>query len=219
MLERERLIVALEGRAIVEIELRLQRLVARQPEPLACRERLGEPRRRVLRRADRAHLAGLDERAERFERLVDRGAGIVLVRLVEIDAVGLQAREGILDLLHDLRALQAALAFDGHADFRREHHAIALAAPREPFPDDGFGFPAHVARHPCRIAVGGIDEVEAEVDEALEDREGGRLVGGPSEDISAQCERRDVDPGTPERPILHGFRSHASLPASVPATE
>src|SRR5437764_809516 len=75
---------------------------------LADPVRLDDRRRRERRAADRAHLAGVHEVAERAERLVEVRPGIEAVHLVEVDPVGLQAPQRALDLAHDPPARVAA---------------------------------------------------------------------------------------------------------------
>jgi hypothetical protein len=53
----------------------------------------GEPLRRVVGGADVADRARLDERVESAQRLLQRRLFVVEVRVVEVDAVGLQALE------------------------------------------------------------------------------------------------------------------------------
>src|SRR5690606_21363950 len=202
--QRERLVVALESGAVVEVVLGLQRLVARQAEALARRHRFPQARGRVLRGADRAHLAGLHEAGQRLERLLDGRRGIVRVGLVEVDAVGLQPPQRGLDVLLGLRAADAFLAFHGHADLGRDEHAVALAAAPQPLADDRLRLAALVPGNPGRVRVRGVDEVEAQVDEAVEDREGGGLVGGPAENVATEGEGRGIEAGAAEGSLVHG---------------
>jgi hypothetical protein len=47
------------------------------------------------------------------------------------------------------------------------------------------------ARDPGGIDVGGIDEIQAVIDEGVEDRERHALVGSPAEHVAAEDERRN----------------------------
>jgi hypothetical protein len=53
-------------------------------------------------------------------------------------------RREFLDVLLDLRALEAAFALDRHADLRRDCTCVALAASVQPLADDRFRLAADV---------------------------------------------------------------------------
>ena len=76
--------------ALVQVVARLQRLVAWVEVQLARVQRLGQPLRRQVGRADRRHLALFDQPRVGLERLLQRRLVVVPVRLVEIDALDLQ---------------------------------------------------------------------------------------------------------------------------------
>src|SRR4051812_29585866 len=82
--------------------------------------------------------------------------------------------------------------------------------------DDGLRLAARMARHPARVDVRGVDEVEAEVHEAVEDREGGFLVGGPAEDIAAEAERRGAEAGAAEGSFVHRSIIACAAPSRSP---
>ena len=73
----------------------------------------------------------------------------------------------------------------------------------KPVADDGFGFTARIARHPARIAVGGVDSVEAGIDKRIKQRERSLLVDGPAEHIAAKHERGEVQFGLAEAAGFH----------------
>jgi hypothetical protein len=75
--------------------------------------------------------------------------------------------------------------------------ALSRAMPPllQPFADDRLGIAALVAGNPGGIDVGGIDRIEARIEEGVENPEGGLLVGGPAEDIAAENDRRDRKAG------------------------
>src|SRR3546814_3153096 len=75
-------------------------------------------------------------------------------------------------------------------------HARARA---QPAADDGLGLAAAVARHPGGVRIGGIDGIEAVLDEGVEDVEAGGLVQGPAEDVAAQDQRGDIKAGAAKR--------------------
>jgi len=77
--------------------------------------------------------------------------------------------------------------------------------------DQSFALTAFVARRPGRIDIGGVDHHPAGVDERVEDGETRRFVGGPVEDIAAECERRDRYSAVANRPFL----DHRDSPLST----
>ena len=132
--------------------------------------------------------------------------------LQQIDAVDLQPLEAGLGRAQDVVLLQALAFAHVVADLGGDHDLGALAARFEPVADDGFRLAALVALDPARIGVGGVDGVEAGVDEGVEQGERGRLVDVPAEHIAAQHQRRDVEIGVAEA-AFHGcytaYRSEA----------
>src|SRR5581483_2594392 len=86
-----------------------------------------------------------------------------------------------------------------------------------PFAEDRFRFAPFVPGHPFGIDVGGVDAVEAGADKAVEQLEGGGFVGGPSEDVAAEDDRRNFDTGVAEHSLLHGVgsRDQGALPVKV----
>ena len=61
-----------------------------------------------------------------------------------------------------------------------------------------------MTRRPARIDIGGIDGIEAAIDEGVENIEAGRLVGGPPEDVAAKDKRRDLRIRMAESALFHG---------------
>ncbi|MBM7806914.1 hypothetical protein JOD57_002751 [Geodermatophilus bullaregiensis] len=173
--------------------MRLQRDVAGQAQPLGGLQRLGEPGRGVVRRRDVQHLARPHELVEGGERLLQRRRLVVVVRVVEVDAVGPQVAQRALGGLADLPGgegvrLLLRRGLGGH------EHPVAQAPVGHPPAEDllGAAVPVH---------LGGVDEgaqgAGHGVGEAVEDRVGRRLVGGPAEDVATQAEVADgqVGPG------------------------
>ena len=136
----------------------------------------------MVGQADVADLALPDEVVVRREGLLQRRVRVGVVGVVEVDVVGLQAAQARLDLTDDVAARQAAVVDVGPDDpvgLGGDHHLVAAAA--EGAAEDLLGGFAvgggrgagpvedrHVAVH-----VGGVDEVDAEVD-ALRRRAGRR---------------------------------------------
>jgi hypothetical protein len=82
---------SLEHVAGDQVVLGLQHRVRSQAAARGRVQRLAETIRRVVRGADRAHLASAHERVERSEGFVEGGVGVVSMGVVEVDAVDPQA--------------------------------------------------------------------------------------------------------------------------------
>ncbi len=77
------------------------------------------------------------------------------MEIEQVDIVGAELAQAVLDILHDPLARLAAMigcGADPVAEFGRDHPVIAV--PRD-------GPPDHFLRAPAIIAVGGIDEIDA----------------------------------------------------------
>ncbi len=142
---------------------------------------------RLFGGADRPHLAGLDKRIERRQRLFQRRIAVIVVRLIKIDIIGLQATQRVLHRLLNIARRQPLLAFAHRfAHLGGDDHLVALAALLQPFADDGFRFAAPVARRPAGINVGGIDKVELIVHQRIQQAERGRLIRRPAEHVATE---------------------------------
>ncbi len=205
LLEHQRLEVLLVVRAIIEIVMRLQALVAGKLLSGGNGQGLAEAGARVVGRADGADLAGGNEALVGAQGLLMRRRGVVLVGLVEIDAIGLQALQRALHRLDDVRRGKTATARSHvHADLGGEHDLVALAALGEPGADDGLGLTAFVAGHPARIHVRRVDGVEPGVDERVQDAVAHGLVRGPAEYVAAEHHGGDGDGGLSKWAHAHG---------------
>ena len=106
---------------------------------------------------------------ECLERLLEGRRIVVEMRLIQVDVVGLQPPQRIVDGLSRYRRPDSPLPAP-----MSQPTLVAITTlsrlPRllQPLADDGLGFAALVAGRPARIDVGGIDEVEAGVDEGVE---------------------------------------------------
>ena len=106
----------------------------------------------------------MDEIAQGAERLVDIGLGARAVDLVEVDPVGLQPAQRVLDLGDDPPPRVATLVgviAHRHVDLAGEHHVFALAAGQR-LADNRLGLAGGVH-------VGGVDEVDPGVQRAVDD--------------------------------------------------
>jgi len=138
--------------------------------------------------ADRTHLAGADEVGQRAERLVDVGVHLGAVDLIEVDPVGPQAAQAVLDLLDDPAARVAELVgvvAHGAVHLGGEDDVLAPAA-GERLADD-------LLRLAARVDVRGVDEVDPRVERAVDDPDRLVVVGiAPlAEHHRAEAERAD----------------------------
>jgi hypothetical protein len=168
--------VAQAGREHVRLDAagqdRVGRLLGHEalaPAPLGDPLGLDDLAGREGRGADVAHLALAHEVGQRAERLVDVRVVLGTVDLVEVDPVRAQAAQAVLDLSDDPAAGVAELV--GVLAHRAvhlggEHHVVA-AAPGQRLADD------HL-RLAARVDVGGVHEVDAGVERAVDDPD--RLV-------------------------------------------
>ena len=170
----------------------------------------------IVRAADVAHLAGAHEIVERAHRLVDRRARVEGVHLVEVDDVGLQAAEAFFAGADDVVAREADVVRAGAhraGALRREDQAVAVAALAHPATDDLLGAADGLERAAERIDVGGVEEVDAALDGAVEDGERRLLVALIAEGHRAEAERRDLQAGAAERAGVHaGLIGCVSVP-------
>ena len=185
---------------------RVRRLLGDEPLQVAvpgCPLGLDDLRSGVRRGADVADLALADEVGEGAEGLLHVGVGAGPVDLVEVDVVGAQAAQGVLDLAHDPAAGSAALVrvlAHRHEELRGEEHVVAaaLAAP----PDDLLG-------HAAGVDVGGVDEVDAGVEGAVDDAGGvvAVVVAPGAEHHRAEAQGTDRYAGAAEGAVFHAGSS------------
>ena len=157
--------------------------------------------------ADVAHLAGADQVVEGAQCLVDGDVGLRPVDLVEVDVVGLQAAQARLALLDDVAAAVAqhvgvsVVHLAVHLGGQNDLGALAVALQR---------LAGHFFAAPAAVDVGRIEEVDAGVDGAVDDRIG--IIGGglAAEHHAAQAELADFHTGASQRTVFHMF-----LPTSL----
>src|SRR5690606_8404623 len=138
-----------------------------------------------------------DEVGQDGERLLEVGAGVRALELVDVDVVGAEAAQRALDGSGDPAAgatLQVRPLAHRQTDLGGEDHLVA--APLERSPDDLL----RVA-----VAVRGVDEVDPCVERLVDDPD--RLVRVVAhlagEHERAECVGADLDAGPPERAVLH----------------
>ena len=142
-------------------------------------------------RTDIDHLALLDEYFHGLPDLLPGCLAINMVHLVQVDVVGLQALErtfhGLADIQRRKQALVRPIAhvsvnFRGHDDFLTPSAALGKPAP-DNLLGDALAFLA-------AIDVGGIKEVDAQLDGFVHDGEGGLLIR-----LGAEVHRPQAQPG------------------------
>ena len=159
---------------------------------------VGGGHRRV---ADGADLAAADQVGQGRQRFLDVGVRIGSVDLVEVNPVGLQAPQRVLDLGHDPAPRVAPLVrVIAHRpiDLGREHDVVAAALER--LADDHLGLTG-------RVAVGGVHEVDPGIQRLVDDADAVvvvRITNGGSEHHRAEGIRADADTGVAERAVVQG---------------
>ena len=121
------------------------------------------------------------------------------MRLVQVDVVGAEAAQAVLDLLHDPPPRGPSLVgvvTHGCHELGSQHHTVAPAL--EGLADDLLGLAE-------RVHVGGVDEVDARVDGGVDDADAVVVVGvAPrAEHHGAEAVAADLDPGRPECRAVH----------------
>ena len=144
-------------------------------------------------------LAGADLVGQRPDGLLDRHGGVHAVLIVEVDVVDAQAPERLLERpAHRVRTTVGEILSD--AELGGEYDVLTTAA-RE-----------RLADLDLRIAVdlGGVEEVDAQVQGAMDERDGGGVVAdaaavdiGDAEAHAAESDCGNRGPLAPERALLH----------------
>jgi hypothetical protein len=124
-----------------------------------------------------ADLALGDELGHRPDRLLDRRVGIDAVLVVEVDVIDAEAlQRGIAGLAHILRvaahAEELAVLAAHVGELRRQHDVVATVG-------DRLADELLVRERP--VHVGGVDEVDAELERAVDRRDRLALVAGAVE--------------------------------------
>jgi len=184
-----------------------QHLVGAEPfaaATLRCPLRFHDLRGGDRRGAERADLAGVDEIRKHPERLVDVRVRVEAVDLVEIDPVGVEPAQTVLDRLRDPAPGGSAVVrvlTERQTDLRGEHDVVAAAV--------GQGLADDRLRLPGRVEVGRVDEVDAGVERAVDDPDRVVVVtvAERAEHHRAEAQLTDRDAGASQWPIVHGGSS------------
>jgi hypothetical protein len=172
------------------------------PQPAA----LGDPLRlddllgREGRAAKGAELSLPHQVAEHPQRLLDIGRVVGAVDLVQVDPVGPQPRQAVLDRLEDpAPRVAAAVGAFAHreVDLGGEHDVVTSTPQR--LADDLLG----LARG---VHIGGVDEVDPLVEGRVDDADTVVVVGvaGGTEHHGAQAVDAHLDAGAAEGAVAHG---------------
>jgi hypothetical protein len=175
-------------------EDRVRRLLGDEPfeSAVACGPlRLDDLAAGVRRRAEVADLALAYEISEGAECLLDVHQGTRPMYLIQVEIVGAEPLEGVLDRAQDPLPRPAAvvrLVAHGHEELRGQHHLVAAAL--KCLTED-------LLRDAAGVDVGGVDEVDAGVECVVDDadRVGAVLVAPRAEHHRAQAQRADRHPG------------------------
>ena len=154
-----------------------------------------------VREADESDLAFAHDVVERLHRLLERGQAVGPVHEVDVDVVGAEVLQALVDRRDD--ALAAAVAEVRlvpvvHAELGDDDRLVA--APAERLAERALGS-AHA------VALGGVEAVDAEVERAPDGAHELRLldVAVAAADLpAAEADGRDLEAGPSERSLLHG---------------
>src|SRR5215831_795115 len=117
-----------------------------------------------------------------------------MVRVIQVDAVGLQSLERGVRLAFDrLRPQVAEPGIAPAADLGGQHDLVAVSPVVHPAPEYRLR-PAMFDQ----VGVRGVDEVAAGFGVRVEDGTRLRLIGGPAEHVAAETDGEDVETCTAE---------------------
>ena len=159
--------------------------------------------------ADVAGFSCFDNVVERFEGFFDGGLVVPAVDLIEVDVVGAEAAEGVVDFGEDGFAREAgAVGVRAHAavDFGGEDDLVAGGEVFEGAAGDFFA-------GAVGVDVGGVEEIDAGVDGGFE--EGAGLVFGQAPGMNAaardaiahaaEADLGDFEAGVSESCVFHDY--------------
>jgi hypothetical protein len=152
------------------------------------------------RGTDVADLALADEVGEGAEGLLDVGVGTRAVNLVEVDPVGVEPPERVLDGPDDPAsgaALTVRVIAHSAVELGGQDDVVATAS--DGLADDLFGFT-------LGIDVGSVDEIDTGVEGGVDDADRLVVVGvAPgAEHHGAEAQLADGDAGASQQVMVHG---------------
>src|SRR5207237_649524 len=153
--------------------------------------------RRPFAEAEIARLAGAYDLGQRLHRLLERRRHVVAVALVEIDVVGAQPRERIVDLLVHLLAREPAVAVHREEELRCANVGIA--------PPGRENLAEELLSAPARVHVRSVEEVDPDLERLFDAGDGAvtcnaAAVGQPR----AEADLRDLEVRRSELAVTHG---------------
>ena len=199
--------------------------------------------RRFVRQTDVTHFACFHQFGQGFELFVDGSERFVFGRieighakhrhmalwpmnLVQVDHIGLQATQAGVTRVQDVLPRHAsALAHPGHATrgarhLGRQHQLLARTRIfGKPVANEGLRQAASVSGGRHGVHLGGVDEVDARFERAVQD---GMRVGFThllTEGHGAQADGGDIQVGLTEWNEFHGVSCVEFKRAGVPRTE
>ena len=170
---------------------------------------------REVGHADVANLARPDEHVECGEGLLNRRRRVPLVRLIEVDVVGLQSPQAALASANDPTAGQTfgvAGTIHPAATLGRQDDRVAhRGATAQPATDDLLGRALGAHR---RIDVGGVDQVSAAIDVGVQDLHRRALRSFLPEGHRPERELRYKHTGSTQQALAHRHPPHPSFAVS-----
>ncbi len=160
--------------------------------------------RGVVRQADVPDLAGFEERLRCGHLVLDGGVLVVKVEVIQVDVIGAESLEGLVEGGHDILPGQS-LPVRLRTDLGRDDDLPPGAPLRHPLADDRLRLAALVALRPHGVHVRRVDHRAPTCDEGVEDAEGLLLVRGPPEGVAAEREGEHVQ-------VRAGDTGHRSSP-------
>jgi hypothetical protein len=171
--------------------------------------------RTEIAHSDRPDLARLKQVGHRCRGFPDGRVRIGPVHLVDVDDVGLQATQRILDLLDDpcpAPVAERLMVLPVEADFGRDHGALATATLRERLADNRLRPAEPVDRS-------GIDKIDSMIKRGMDGRDGVSLIGSaphPSSDCpGAERDARNFQIYAGYLRCLHGTTHCSSDPSKA----
>jgi len=188
-------------------------------------ERLGELPGVHGRGSDVADFAGFDDIVERFHGLFDRGVVVPAVDLVEVDVVGLEALEALIEFEEDLLAAETlGVGVVAHCveELGGDNGVFAFGVGFEEAAED-------LLAGAYGVDVGGVEEVDAEVKGLFEEGLAFGLVEGPGVAAwtqracgrdavahTAEADARDFQAGFAEVDVIHSVPFFVSQEGGPP---
>ena len=188
---------------------RIRRLLGDEaPEPAALRDplRLDDLVRREGRRAEDSDLALPLQIGECREGLLDVGARVRTVHLIQVDPVGLQPTQAVLDLADDPASRVAALVRVTAFTRPHTHLTVDLGGQDDVVASSaGQRLTNDRLRFTLGVDVSCVNEVDAGIQRSVDDLDRNIMIGltPGAEHHGAEAERADLHAGTSEAAIFH----------------